>query len=594
MLDIEIIAEIANAHQGDPDKALALARAAIDAGADAVKFQVYSADELLVRRHPRYEHFRKQSFDAATWIDLFAALKSAPAKIYADIFGFDVLSICRTAGVAGYKIHSSDLANIPLLAAAADDGKPMLLAVGGSTIREIGTALTTIGATKATATLLHGFQSYPTALEDSELGRISFLIEQFGARARVGYADHIAGDDRFAFTLPAMAIAAGARVIEKHLTFDRGAKGVDWYSSIEPADFARFVTEMRRASSSIGRDPLRFAEAESSYRRTVKKHWVARRDLPEGHLLTADDLVMKRVSDVEAEPVELDKLTGRKLLRTVAEEEIVTRDMVPNAVWGCVIARSKSARLPGKALIDIAGMPALVHLLRRARQIPDLAGIILCTTVEPEDDAIAETGKREGVPVFRGPVLDVLGRVLGAVADREADVVLRITGDDILVEPDYAARAIQHHLATNSEYTDLKKLPSGTELEVFDVALLRALWNSARDRDGTEYLTTYVTANRDQFRLASCPVDPAHARDWRLTLDMPEDLAVITALLEAMRDKGKGIDYRMDDIVEFFENRADVLAMNATVRQRATPIEVNVLLDWSCMNGPSNPAGPPT
>lgn len=584
MPDIEIIAEIANAHQGDPGKALALAKAAIEAGADAVKFQVYSADELLVRSHPRYEHFRKQSFDAATWADLFGALKGAKARVYADIFGFDALSICRKADVAGYKIHSSDLANIPLLAAAASDGKPIFLAVGGSTMREIETALATLGS-KVPVTLLHGFQSYPTALEDSELGRLRFLSEQFGARARIGYADHIAGDDAFAFTLPAMAIGAGARAIEKHITFDRAAQGIDWYSSIEPAEFVRFVAEIRRAETSIGGDALHFAGSERNYRRTVKKHWVARRDLPKGHLITADDFVMKRVADVEAEPVELDKLVGRKLVRAIAEEGLVTRDAVPNAVWGCVIARSRSARLPGKVLTDIAGMPALVHLLRRVRQIPDLAGVVLCTTVEAEDDAIAETGKREGVPVHRGPVLDVLGRVLGALEGRNADVALRITGDDILVDPDYAARAIRYHLATNAEYTDLKKLPSGTEIEVFDVALLRALWNSARDRDGTEYLTTYVTANHDQFRLASCPVDARHAQDWRLTLDTPEDLAVIKALLEAMRDKGRALDYRLEDIVAFFEQHPDILALNAGVRQRATPIEVNVTLDWPRMAG---------
>ena len=269
----------------------------------------------------------------------------------------------------------------------------------------------------------------------------------------------------------------------------------------------------------------------------------------------------------------------------VAEEELVTRDTVPNAVWGCVIVRSRSARLPGKSMVEIAGIPALVHLLRRVRQIPGLAGFVLCTTVDAEDDAIADVAKREGVPVHRGPVLDVLGRVLGALEGRNADVALRITGDDILVDPDYAATAIRHHLSTNSEYTDLKKLPSGTEIEVFDVALLRALWNSARDRDGTEYLTTYVTANRDQFRTTSCPVDARHARDWRLTLDTPEDLAVVKALLEAMRDKGKALDYRLDDIVEFFEKNPTILALNASVRQRSTPVEVNVTLDWPRMAG---------
>ncbi len=583
MAAIEIIAEIANAHQGDPALAIALGEAALEAGADAIKFQVYTADELLVRAHPRYEHFRRQSFSAEIWARLFGHFAARRARVYADIFGFDALAACRGAAVAGYKIHSSDLANTPLLAAAAADGRPMLLSVGGSTLREIETALAVATGAGVPVTLLHGFQSYPTNVEDSALDRLRFLQAQFGARARIGYADHVAGGDSFATTLPAMAVALGVAVIEKHVTFDRAAKGVDWYSSIEPEEFRIFVADIRRAGAALGGSPLAFAPSEREYRRTVKKHWVTRRALAAGHALAADDLVMKRVAGHAAEPVELDKLVGRPLLRAVGEETPLTRADVPVAVWGCVVARMRSARLPGKALIDMAGVPALAHLLRRVKQIPGLAGIALCTTTEADDDPIAAIGAAEGVYTYRGPVLDVLGRMLGAVEGKGADIVLRITGDDILLDPDYAAEAIAHHRAHNAEYTDLKALPSGTELEVFDAALLRALWASARDRDGTEYLTTYVTASRDQFRTASCPVASRHAQDWRLTLDTPEDLQVIRALLEAMRAAGKPLDYRMDDVADFFERHPGALAANAMVRQRATPIDVHVDLDWSKM-----------
>jgi spore coat polysaccharide biosynthesis protein SpsF (cytidylyltransferase family) len=252
-------------------------------------------------------------------------------------------------------------------------------------------------------------------------------------------------------------------------------------------------------------------------------------------------------------------------------------------VWACIVARLRSARLPGKALIEIAGLPAIAHLLRRVAQIPGLAGAVLCTTTAEEDEAIAALGARENVRVHRGPVLDVLGRMIGALEGCAADVVLRITGDDILVDPDYAAAAVRHHLACNAEYTDLKALPSGTEVEVFDRALLERLWSAARFREGTEYLTSYVTAQRDQFRTASAPVAARHARDWRLTLDTDEDLAVLRALLEAMQAAGKALDYRMDDIVGFFDAHPEVLALNAAVRQRATPIEVSVELDWARM-----------
>ena len=134
---VEIIAEIANAHQGDPAIAARLAEEALAGGADAVKFQVYTADELLVRRHPRYEHFRKQSFTGAAWSDLIGRIRAKGGRVYCDVFGLEALDISLREGADGIKVHSSDLANAPLLEILSTAGKRVFLSVGGSTAREI-------------------------------------------------------------------------------------------------------------------------------------------------------------------------------------------------------------------------------------------------------------------------------------------------------------------------------------------------------------------------------------------------------------------------------------------------------------------------
>ena len=95
-------------------------------------------------------------------------------------------------------------------------------------------------------------------------------------------------------------------------------------------------------------------------------------------------------------------------------------------------------------------------------------------------------------------VKSIKTRTLGAQS--HADI-------DILVDPDYVDRAISYHLEQNVEYTDVKQLPSGTEVEVFDVSLLKRIWEIADDRRGTEYLTTYISDSRDQFKVASMPVE---------------------------------------------------------------------------------------
>ena len=584
-MSLSIIAEVANAHQGDPAKALAIAEAGLAGGADAVKFQVYSGEELLVRAHPRFEHFRRQAFPADVWNEMIPAVKRTAAKtgagVYCDVFGVRAFEVAAAAGADGFKVHTSDLGNVPLLEAIAATGKPVFLSAGGSTAREIAASLRILCRNgRPRPVLLHGYQSFPTPLEDSCLARIAWLIRHFGAECDVGYQDHVDADDPFALHLPLMALAAGARAIEKHITFDRAAKGVDYYSSFEPAEFAAFVAALRRAESAIGEDPERFAASERGYRRTMKKFWVTTRALPAGHVLSASDLAPKRVAEGPADTVERDKLLGHALLRAVPEETPLSRADIKQNTWAAVVARMASRRLPGKALMEVDGMPSLAHLFARLKQAETLTGIVFCTTTLPEDDALSALAAADGVPCHRGPVEDVLGRMLGAFESRPADAIVRVTGDDILIDPDYLDRAVRHHFAANAEYSNLHALPSGTEVEVFDLQLLRDIHRACRAPEDTEYLTLYVSRHPDQVRIAEVPVDEPHRRDWRLTIDTPDDLKAVNRLLAAMRTKGKALTYRLDDIVAYFAAEPEAATINAQKTKRSTAVPVNTAIEW--------------
>lgn len=578
---MEIVAEVANAHQGDPEGAWQLANAALATGATAVKFQVYFADELLVRRHPRFDHFRQQAFSPVAWRDLIARLQDRGARVYCDVFGLEALELALGADVQGIKVHSSDLGNTPLLCALAGVSQRIMLAVGGSTYREIATAVTLLTEQGNRPVLMHGFQSYPTPIEDTRLGRLARLREIFGRSCDVGYMDHVDAEDPFAVTLPLLALGLGATVIEKHITLDRAARGVDYYSSLNPEEFADFVRTIREAEQAIGRDVDRFASSEAGYRRDMKKHWVTARDMRRGEVIEQHDLEMKRADEKKDVP-DAKALIGRPLLDDRPAEHVLTRADVPNRVWALVVARMESSRLPGKALADVGGMPAIAHLLLRLKQATSIDHIVLCTTHDAADDALADAARNSGVDVHRGETDDVLARMLGAIGEAEVDVILRVTGDDILVDPEYVDRAIDHHLRVNAEYTDMKELPGGTEVEVFDVALLRFLAEAAVDTSGTEYLTYYVARQHDQFRTSHGPVDPQHRRDWRLTLDTQDDLQVIRTLLSAMQDQGKTVTYRMDDIVEFFtQHPADALRISADTPAQKSPAIVRTDIAWT-------------
>lgn len=579
----EIIAEVANAHQGDPETALRLARAGLKAGADTVKFQVYFADELLVRAHPRFDHFDKQSFAPDVWARLIGETKASGARVLCDVFGERALQTAENCGADGYKAHTSDLGNIPLLRALCKTGKPVYLSSGGSTAHEIGSALRALGAGGGERrVLMHGYQSFPTPVADARLTRLAWLREHFGDLCAIGYQDHVDGDDPFAFHLPLMALALGATVIEKHITLDRAAKGVDYYSSLTPDEFTAFVQAVRTAETALAGDPLAFAPTESAYRRNMKKFWVTARALPAGHVLGESDLTARRTAADSGPPdtAERSKFLGRALLDDAPAEQPLSRADVKQTAAAAVPARMSSSRMPGKALADAAGRPAVLHLLERLKRAQTLDDIVLCTTTLAEDDAVADLAAEAGVRLHRGPVEDVLGRVLGAFKDRDVDVIVRVTGDDILVDPDYLDAAVRHHLCSNAEHTLVHDLPSGVEAEIFDADMLRRIHAYAADPDGTEYLTWYVTRNGDQFRRAELPVPKHHARDWRLTIDTPEDHQVVSAFLQDMADKGKALDYTMDDITAFFEARPELLKTNTQATNRSRPAAVDTSLNW--------------
>jgi len=585
MEKIEVIAEIANAHQGNAETALELAKAAKEANADAVKYQIYFAEELLVKSHPRYEHFKNQAFSVETWGHLLTQAKDLGIKVYADVFGTQALALAAKYDLDGYKVHSTDLTNSQLIQALSGQTKPVFLATGGSTLFEIKYAVDSLMrfSKPEKVILLHGFQAYPTLVEDSKLCRIEKLQHLFGDKLKYGYSDHADAESIFATILPLLGLSYGIQYLEKHITFDRIKKGVDYYSSLEPNEFKSFVEAIRQTSDAIGTQPLRFPPSERHYRNAIKKGWVAARDLSAGTVISEKDIQMKRIPDFHATP-HVSELIGKAIITAKKEEEPVTLFDIPHKVLAIIVARSASTRLPHKATLDINGKPVLHHLFERVK-LSQSKGFIdtvaFCTTVESSDDGLVEIASQFPFKIYRGSIENVLSRMMLAIHDNpEHDLVLRITGDDILIDPDYLHLTIKHHLETSAHYTDAKKLPSGVEVEVFNTAILRFLYALSKDSNGTEYLTNYIRNNEDQFITASLPVEESHTKKLRLTMDTPEDFEVIKALLSDMKSIGKEYEYNLDDIYEFFEKNPNYLMLNAPIKQKAAPISVNTELNW--------------
>ncbi|NQT22828.1 MAG: N-acetylneuraminate synthase family protein, partial [Candidatus Omnitrophica bacterium] len=540
---------------------------------------------LLTDHHPRYEHFKKQSFSPDIWRTILNKAKTFGVEVYADVFGLEALNLAIECGIDGFKVHSSDMSNKKLLQKLKDQKKKIFLSTGGTTIQEIKYALENISASdrQNEIILLHGFQAYPTSVRDAGLSRLGKLKELFGDTVKIGYSDHTSADDRFSTMLPLIVIPYGVEYIEKHVTLNRSSKGVDYHSSFEPRDLEVFIKEFRCAESAITANPFKFSDAEKNYRDTVKKQWVTKRALRVGDVISDDNIEMKR-SPVSINTPLYEDIIGKKVTRPIEAEESISRYKLEHKVLAVIVARSGSSRLPDKATMDINGKPAICHLLERvslALKKGYIDTVAFCTTKEEKDNKLVNIASGFPFKIYRGSVNNVLSRMMLAVSDNgDHDIVLRITGDDLLVDPDYIKEIVECHLQQNANYTDAKGMPSGTETEAFDTGVLRFVHGFSKNSSGTEYLTNYIKENADQFCTASLVIPERHAKGYRLTLDTIEDYEVIKRLLAYLESIGKDVDYTLDDIGTFFENNPEVLKINKLVQQKKTPVSVDTEIDW--------------
>jgi spore coat polysaccharide biosynthesis protein SpsF (cytidylyltransferase family) len=192
-----------------------------------------------------------------------------------------------------------------------------------------------------------------------------------------------------------------------------------------------------------------------------------------------------------------------------------------------VTARMASARCPGKALAPLAGRPLLAVLLERMRGARGTDGLVLATSTNPENDALADVAEAAGVRVFRGDEEDVLRRHVDCAHAIGATHVVRVTGDNPLTDVETLERLVALHLAEDADYTYVPgdALLMGILSEVISVRALERSWERGEGRHRSELVTLYIKEHPDAFRIATAALPPELYRpDYRLTVDEPEDV----------------------------------------------------------------------
>ncbi|MDP1631820.1 MAG: glycosyltransferase family protein [Caulobacter sp.] len=223
-------------------------------------------------------------------------------------------------------------------------------------------------------------------------------------------------------------------------------------------------------------------------------------------------------------------------------------------------ARMSSTRLPGKVLMPLAGAPMIVRQIERVSRARRIDKLVVATSLNPGDDAIEKTVRKEGIAVHRGPLDDVLARFIGALeAFGPADHVVRLTADCPLADWTVIDETIDTHLETGADYTSNtpphRTFPKGLDVEVITAAALRRAAAAATTPEEHEHVTWGVWNHPDRYRLAfhSQPVDEGEVR-W--TVDRPDDYAFMATVYDGLYKKDRA--FTADAVRKFVRGRPDL------------------------------------
>lgn len=330
-----IIAEAGVNHNGDISIAKKLVDAAVEAGADAIKFQTFNVDKLITEGAAKPSYQIRTTGGGSSQYEMLKQLELSEddfkqLKEYSDKIGITFLAtpydstsadFLDNLGVEAFKVASCDITNIPLLEHLARKKKPIILSTGASTLGDIESALLTLySLSNKKIILLHCVTCYPAKFEQTNLRVLKTLGQAF--QLNVGYSDHTQG-----YFVPIAAVALGAAVIEKHFTLDRSMKGPDQPTSLEPGELKLMIEGIRIVEKALGKYIKHPSKEELEARANLRRSIVAAVDISQGSTLTEDMVDIKRPG-TGISPANLKRIIGAKVRRNIAKDELLSWDVI--------------------------------------------------------------------------------------------------------------------------------------------------------------------------------------------------------------------------------------------------------------------------
>ncbi len=329
-----IIAEAGVNHNGNYDLAIKLIDKAVEAGAHAIKWQIYKAKTLCVKDSPRFWTWEGEQKKEGTQFDSYSLLDKFPLDDYRKLadyckikdiefmatpFDDEAIEFMESINVTSYKISSSDCTNIPLIKKIARCQKPIILSTGAASLGDIELAVNTIeGEGNSQIILLHCILKYPTDPKDANLKMIQTLKRLF-PKYVIGFSDHTLGT-----AVPIASVGFGAQVIEKHYTVDKTLPlSADHWLSVDPIELKQLVDGSAQVKKAIGVDWARPIESEQPAFKNARRSIVSNRDIKKGEIITEDMLTAKRPG-YGVPPKYIDMLIGSVAKEDIKDDTIIS------------------------------------------------------------------------------------------------------------------------------------------------------------------------------------------------------------------------------------------------------------------------------
>ncbi len=319
-----IIAEAGVNHNGSLKKAIKLIDIAAKSGADIIKFQSFTAENVVTRNAKKANYqkistvkdesqlqmLKKLELNLKSHKKIISHCKKVGIEFLSSPFDNESISLLKKLRVKRFKVPSGEINNLPYLRKIGKIGKPVILSTGMSSINEIKKAikiLTNSGTKKKLITVLHCNTDYPTKYQDVNLKAMLAIKEKLNVN--IGYSDHTLGIE-----IPIAAVAMGATIIEKHFTLDKNSSGPDHKSSLSPKELKKMILSIRKIETSLGNGKKIPTNSELKNLIIVRKSIRASKDILKGEFFSEKNITVKRPAN-GISPMKWDKIIGKRSLK---------------------------------------------------------------------------------------------------------------------------------------------------------------------------------------------------------------------------------------------------------------------------------------